>query len=124
MPRGNALDPEIGTDFYAFPPVEICDSSKAVLLKERAVPKTADKARPMLAVQARERLNVQVIVMVMADQYKINRRQIFKSNSRKVTPLRSGPTKRAGALRPGRISQDVDALHLDEHGSVIDEGDA
>ena len=124
MPGGNARDTETWTDFHTLPPVEFSDFFNAVPFKERAVPKTSDKAWPVLHLQTGERLNVQVVVMVMADENEINWRQMFKSNSRKVTSLRSGPAKRAGALRPGRISQDVDALHLNEHGRVIDEGDS
>ena len=124
MPGGNARDTETWTDFHTLPPVEFSDFFNAVPFKERAVPKTSDKAWPVLHLQTGERLNVQVVVMVMADENDINRRQMFKLQSGRAMSLRADPTNRAGALRPDRVGQDVDALHLNKHRCMIDEGDS
>ena len=89
---GNARDAKTGTDCHTFPPVDVSDFFNAVLLKEGAVSESTDKAWLVLNVQTSERLNVQMVVVVMADENEINRRQVFKANSRKIPSLRSGPT--------------------------------
>src|SRR5205807_42120 len=67
--------------------------------------------------------HVHVVVMIVADQDEIDRRQILEANPRRTMPPRTNERNRRNALRPNRISEDVDAVHLNERGRVIDEGD-
>src|SRR5436305_12503961 len=65
-----------------------------------------------------------MVVMRMRDEHRVERRQIIERDAGVIDPLRAGPRRRAGAFRPDGVDQDVDALRLDEHRRMADEGDA
>ena len=60
----------------------------------------------------------------MADERDVDRRKLLPCQTRGVDALRSREGDGARALRPDRIGQDVQPVHLDEDGRVVDERDA
>src|SRR5438067_1989616 len=119
----NTRDAESISDFRILPPIEFNSFCDAIRFKQRTISKSYYESRLMLNIQTTERLNVQMVVMIMADDDYINRRQITKAQTRGLTPFWTRPGDGASALRPDRISQDVHVVHLNKRGRVIDKGD-
>src|SRR5258706_3451910 len=64
-----------------------------------------------------------MVVVVMAEEHEIDRWQILKPYPRCPMPPRPRKRHRRHPLRPHRIGEDVDPIHLNERGRMIDEGD-
>ena len=62
-----------------------------------------------------------MIVMIVADQNKIDWRQVFESQARIPVSPRAYPRKRRAALGPDRIGQDVESRSLDQYRCVVNE---
>src|SRR5712664_4144756 len=65
-----------------------------------------------------------MIVMIVAQQNRIDWREVLKAQAGRTVPPRTQPSNRAGAFRPDWIGEDIPSVHLDEHRGVINEGDA
>src|SRR2546423_10363277 len=63
----NACDAKSISDFRILPPVEFSSSCDAIRFKQRSISKSYYESRLMLNIEATERLNVQMVVMIMAD---------------------------------------------------------
>src|SRR5712692_1074981 len=63
------------------PPIKIANINNSTSVKKRAIPETGYKAWSMLGVQPNKCLNVQMIVMIVADEYEVDGRQVFKPES-------------------------------------------
>ena len=75
-------------------------------------------------VQAADGGEVEVVVVIVRDQHPIDGREVGDVDARGVDALGAGKAEGAGAFRPMRVEQDVDASGLDEHGGVADEAQA
>jgi hypothetical protein len=65
-----------------------------------------------------------MIVVIVADQHRVDRRQVVEADSRRTMPLRSRESDRRAAHRPDRIRQHIDAIELQQERRMIDERDA
>ena len=77
-----------------------------------------DDARRVPSRQRGQGRHVQMVVMVVADEHRVELRQILEGDARRVHPLGSRPWHGAGALGPDGIDEDVEPLGLDEEGGV------
>src|SRR5436190_18207231 len=109
-----------GARRHTLPPVELCRDD-AVTPHERAVAERREDPRPL---EALERGDVEVIVVIVADQHEVDRRKVFEANAGRAVAVRAGERDGRCAVRPDRISKNVDAVELDERRRVIDECDA
>ena len=75
-------------------------------------------------VQAADGGEIEVVVVVVRYQYPVDGREVGDVDARGVDALGASKAKGAGAFRPMRVEQDVDAGGLDEHGGVADEAQA
>ena len=107
-----------------FPPVELVDVARSPSDEHGPVGERHEDPGAVLGRETIERRDVQVIVVVMADERDVDRRKLLPCQTRGVDALRSREGDRARALRPDRIGQDVQPVHLDEDGRVVDERDA
>src|SRR5919197_3747297 len=119
----HARHAELVGSLRGLPPIEFRNVADSAGVKQRTIPEAGYEARPVLGAQPGERLDVQMVVMVMADEHEIDRRQVFEPQSGRSMPLRAGPGDRAGALGPDGIGEDVEAPGLNEHGGMIYKGD-
>ena len=62
--------------------------------------------------------------MVVADDDRVNGRQVLEGDAGSVEARGADPAEGAGALGPDGVGEDVQALGLDQEGGVVDEGDA
>ena len=67
---------------------------------------------------------VEMVVMVVGDQHRVDGRQVGEGDARRVDPLRAGEAHRARPLGVDRIDQDVAARHLEQVARMADQGDA
>src|SRR5262249_12280821 len=77
----------------------------------------------MLFLQADQRLDIQMVVMVVCDQDQVNRRQVSERKARIAHASRSNVAEGTDALRVDRIRKNVQAAELQQEGDVIDEGE-
>ena len=71
----------------------------------------------------RERVQVAMVVVVVAEQHDRDRRQVVEPDRRLPHALRSEAIERAGPLRIHRVGEDVAERGLDQERRVADEGD-
>lgn len=91
---------------------------------DNIIAKRRDEVGFVVNVKLLQRLQIQMIIMIMRDQHEIDRRQICKLHTGRIDALGPDKAEGAGALRPDRIDQNIQACRLDEKGCVADEGDA
>ncbi len=78
----------------------------------------------MMLGQPAERGEIEMIVMIVAEQDEVDGREIFEVDSGGAVTFWTRPGKGTGAKGPNRIREDVESAGLDENGGVIDDGDA
>ena len=66
---------------------------------------------------------VEVVVVVVAHQHQVDRRQLVERQPGRMVALRADEGERADPLRPDRVGEDVQAAVLDQQGGVVDVGD-
>jgi hypothetical protein len=111
-------------DLYRLPPVEVSRSGHPLPLEERRVPEADEHGRRTRGGEPSQRRDVHVVVVVVADEHRVERRQILEPDARRTMPPRPDPRERRDAVRPHRSVSTLTAVHLDQHGRVVDEGDA
>jgi hypothetical protein len=65
-----------------------------------------------------------MVVVIVRDQHRVDRRQIVEGDGRLVRPPRPGEAERADPLRPDRIDQEVEATDLEEDAGMPGRADA
>jgi hypothetical protein len=73
-----------------------------------------DDAGPVSAPETRERAEVHVVVVVVADEDRVDGRQVVEGDAGRGVSRRPGKHQRAGALRPDWVEEDIEAVDLDE----------
>jgi hypothetical protein len=68
-----------------------------------------------------QRRDVQMVIVIVAEQDDIDRRQVLERHAGLAYSLGPDPAKRACTLRPDRISQDGGATRLDHKSRVVHE---
>ena len=71
--------------------------------------------------ESSKRLHIQVIVVSMRNQDDVDRREIVEGDARRIDTPRAHTGKRADALRPDRVGQDVQAGSLQQEACMADE---
>jgi len=100
------------------------DLSKAQATQWHLKAKRAEDDRAMSGSNALERGPVEVVVVVVADEQDVNRWQILKADAGSAVALGPGELHGAGAARPDRVGEDIEAAGLQQNRGVIDEGRA
>ena len=123
MPCGNAGDaqrPRPGS----VPPVELDRTRNALRRQESAQAERHDHPRTVDGRQPAQCHNVQVIVVIVAQQHEIDMREILESQAGSAVPARAREPDGACALAPDRVGQHIHLVHLDEYGAVVHVCDA
>ncbi len=105
------------------PPVQFINFLKAKFSDQLSQPQRAKDGWPIAYEKPAQGSLIEMVVVVMADQDAIDVRQILKEDAGIAMPLRTDPLYRAGAVRPDRIGDEIAAFRLQQHRSVIGEGD-
>ncbi len=67
-----------------------------------------DHARPVALVQPRQRLDVEMVVVIVRDQDGVDARQVVEGHTRFIDAARADEAERAGAQRIDRVDQQVE----------------
>jgi hypothetical protein len=62
-----------------------------------------------------------VVIVIMAEKYGVDRREVFKAKAGGAMALGSGKGDRADPARPDGIGEQVEPLGLEKYGGVVDE---
>ncbi len=103
------------------PPVEFRDRFDSIAFEQAPIAEPGHDGAAMPAQQLVQRGEIEVIVVVMADRDRVERRQVFHPDAGRPVTGRPDPGDRADAAGPDRVRQDVGAAGLEECGRVIDE---
>src|SRR5207237_6180943 len=103
------------------PPVELVHSLQLKLLQKRSVPQAGDEARVMRFLEPHERVDIEMVVVVVSDEHEVDRRQLIKREPRGAYPLGADPPQGAYPLRIHRVREDIQTPELDQERDVIDE---
>ncbi len=123
MHRGNTVDRRF-PDGDGSAPIELMHGPRIERLEQMRHLQGRHEARSSACGQPADRAGVQMVIVIVAEQYDIDRRQILPPNPRRAQSSRTGPRNGACSLRPDRVRQDVHAVLLQQHRRVIDERDA
>ena len=127
MSRRNTRNSYLRGHRHQLPPVQF-GSFRASLHpigdQPRAHPERNDKVRMPRRSNPPQRGSIHMVVVIVAQKHHVDGGQILKSHSGDSMPPRADSRKRACAIRPVRIAQDIHLIHLDEHGRVADKGHA
>ena len=88
------------------------------------MPEPGDDARMVRRLQALQRRHVEMVIVIVADEHSIDMRQIRETHAGRPVAAAAEIRSGAGDVAPDRIGEQVQAVDLDQHGRVIDEGDA
>ncbi len=80
-----------------------------------------DHERPVARVQRGQSRPVEMIVVAVAEQHEIDRRQVGEIDRRRPHAARTEPGHRTGARGPDRIGQNIQSRDLQQHGGVTDQ---
>lgn len=106
------------------PPVEFVDFSESEAAQRGCEPKGAKDEGAMRSGDALQRGPVEMVVVVVADEQDLNRRQIFEADAGSAVALGAGELHGTRAARPDRVGEDIEAAGLEQNRGVIDEGSA
>jgi hypothetical protein len=124
VPQRDQGDRDIGGERDPLVPVESLRRDGGIVgAHHGVVAERGDHSRPVGGGQARQRRHIEVIVMAVRHQHRIDRRQGVERDAGVVDPLRPGEADRRGALRPYRIEQQVEPCGLDEEARMADKAD-
>src|SRR6187401_792637 len=98
MTCGDARHGDAQADDRRSPPVEFLKNRNAATLQERTVAEWRDELEAVIAREALERGEVAVVVVVVAQQDHVDRRQVFEADSRWAHASRAEPRDRSAAL--------------------------
>src|SRR5213594_4815942 len=84
--------------------------------------KDMEEPGPVLRGEPSDRRLVQVIVVVMRDHDRVDRREIFELETGGRHPPRPRERHRARSARPVGVGENVDAVQLDQQGRMTDPG--
>lgn len=125
-PRGPVLgghtnDTHAWRERGGLPPIDVLRAGDTLAPKKRGVAETRDDSRMERRDEPPKRRHVHVVVMVVAQEYNIDRRKVLELYAWRPMTLRAVPTQRARTFRPYGVRKDIEAVHLDQHRCVIDE---
>ena len=115
--HGETFDPS------ALPPIQLFHLRDADLHKPRFESQGDKKYRMVQLGQSSDCFQIKMIIVIMRDKDQINGGQILKWYPWRDQTLRTRKGDRARPIRPVRISQDVDAIELNEKCGMPDPSD-
>ena len=84
---------------YGLPPVELSNATEPVLRQKRTIPEAGHEQRLMRAFQTPQRVEIEVVVMIVADQHQVDTRKLLERQPGRTNALRSSP-RRPDSLVP------------------------
>jgi len=114
-----------GSECNAFAPIQRCHGDACVMSPDDGV--VAERGHDLRLIASPEPhkgRQVEVIVVVVRDEHRIDPGQPVEWDTWRIVPPWSCKRHGAGALGPDRVREDVVAGNLDQEGRVADEADA
>lgn len=120
MLRGYAVDNNLAKGLM-LPPVQLHDGMKAEPLEPHCNPEWTVDRRGIAPSESAQRSGIQMVVVIVADQYDVDRRQVFKTNPGCAMPARTCELHRTGAIAPDRICDDIEFADLQQDRRMVHE---
>ena len=121
--RGERADAR-AAERSAVPPVKLHSGRDVGVRQERPVPEAGKDNRRVARGEPRQRREVHVVVVIMAEHDRVDVWEVLEADTGRVVTPRPEPWRRPDAPRPHRVGEDVEPRHLDEQRAVVHEGDA
>jgi len=110
-------------DVERLTPVELAYTLDPVSFEHRTIAQPDDELGIVLFRERIQGGDVHMIVVVVTDEDKIDRRKLGECQSRGMTSAWTDKREGARAFGPDRVGQQVDAVELNECRGVVDESD-
>jgi hypothetical protein len=81
------------------------------------------QSNSVIALEALQRVQIEVIVVIVAHQHDVDARQLFEREARWPDPTRPAPLHRAHAIGVHRVGQHVQSRKLQQQRRVVDVSD-
>ena len=124
-PRGKVLrrrqHDRHGGGLRLLPPIELLDSPNPCGFHNRPVSQRRDYERVEALREQSERVQIAVIVVIVTEQHRRDRRQVVEGDSQLPNSPRSNDVQWAGALGIHRVGQNIPRRRLNQKCGVTDE---
>src|SRR5882762_3587220 len=107
---------------HALPPIQLVNCADAEFRQESPVAEAGDESRRVRLVQSQQRLDIQMVIVVVCDEHQMDGRQRFKCESWVADAPGPDAAERTDALRVDWIGQHVETVELQQERDVVDEG--
>src|SRR6185503_1930801 len=121
MLRGRQQHMETLQAFVCVPPIQFDHFGKAPPPQESFVAQRRHDQGVELTPQPRQRREVHVVVVIVADEHRVDARELLKWESRRPHAARPGHVPRPDALGVNRVGQQVQPAKLHQERRVADE---
>ncbi len=101
------------------PPIQVVHRADAKLLQEGTIAESGYESGRMRLVQPQQRLDVEVVIVVVCHEDQVNGRQILEGQAGSAHAFGAEAAKGTDALRVHGIGQNVEAVELQQEGDVI-----
>ena len=118
--RGDDLGPF--ADFNLIPPIALCYAGQSLALQDGTIAQRRDDHGLIGLRDIAERVDIHVIVMIVAHQKQIDLGQVLHRQAGFTNALRAYAPKGADTRGKYRIGENIEPVDLDEKRRVIDEG--
>lgn len=105
-------------------PIEFVDGSDVPGAQQTGYAERNDESGLRALGEQPESGEIEMIVMIMAQEHEIDPGKIVETHARGAAAARTDPGDRTGPVRPDGVGQDVEAALLEQDCGVVDERDA
>ena len=119
---GRRADHRQPPELDAVPPVHLDHLGDPPLPEPLAEPQRHEEPRLVLAGQAVHRRRVEVVIVIVGDHDRVDRREVGEGETRWDEAARPGEADRTRSVTPDGVSQNVDPVELDQERGVADPG--
>src|SRR5438105_6514668 len=120
MQRRHAVNRAAG-EWQRFAPIQFIDRTDAPGLEQSGESGRNDELAWSTISQPSQSDEIQMIVMIVADEHYIDARKILPAHARWAPAERADCGKRTCPLRPDRIRQNIDSTLLEQERGMVDQ---
>ena len=112
MPGGYGCERQFLAEIMLLPPIKVNGGIDVVIVKKSLHAQRHHEFGIVIPMQIKNCLLIEVIVVIMADEYEIDGRKVFEFDSRGAHSLGADPLEGTGAFTPDGISENIQSIDL------------
>src|SRR5699024_4919347 len=123
MAGRHARQGKLLVEAVVLPPVQVYGFVNMIIMQQLFNTERHNECGIMPPMEILYGLNIQVVVMIVADEYRVDGREVLKIKSRRTHSPGTYPLVGAGAVAPDRVREDIHSIKLQQKSSVVNKCD-